>query len=148
DSIANRLQLQSTYPDKSLGRSVPYQVTRVPWGFGMMYIAGIVSGLLGIGSGALKVLAMDTIMKLPIKVSSATSNFMIGVTAAASSGIYFWKGDIVPEIAAPVAIGVLCGATIGARFLSRFRSVTIRQAFIVVMAIVAIEMLLRGFGIG
>ena len=148
DEWATRLRLDSYYPDHQMKRSVSYQVTRVPLGFVMMYIAGVVSGLLGIGSGALKVLAMDTAMRLPIKVSSATSNFMIGVTAAASSGIYFWKGDVVPEVAAPVAIGVLLGATVGARMLVRFRSVTIRRAFMVVMVIVAVEMLMKGLGIG
>ncbi len=148
DAIATKLRLNSYYPDRQQKGMVSYNVARVPLGFGMMFIAGIVSGLLGIGSGALKVLAMDTGMRLPIKVSSATSNFMIGVTAAASSGIYFWKGDIVPEIAAPVAIGVLVGATVGARMLVRFRSSTIRRVFIVVLIIVSVEMLLKGLGIG
>jgi uncharacterized membrane protein YfcA len=148
DAVANQLRLDSYYPDRQQKGMVSYQVTRVPLGFAMMYVAGIVSGLLGIGSGALKVLAMDTGMRLPIKVSSATSNFMIGVTAAASSGIYFWKGDVVPEIAAPVALGVLVGATVGARLLVRFRSSTIRKAFIVVLVIVSAEMLLKGLGIG
>lgn len=148
DALATRLRLNSYYPDRQQKGMVSYNVARVPLGFGMMFIAGIVSGLLGIGSGALKVLAMDTGMRLPIKVSSATSNFMIGVTAAASSGIYFWKGDIVPEIAAPVAIGVLVGATVGARMLVRFRSSTIRRVFIVVLIIVSVEMLLKGLGIG
>lgn len=148
DHLATKLRLNSYYPDRQQKGMVSYNVARVPLGFVMMFIAGIVSGLLGIGSGALKVLAMDTGMRLPIKVSSATSNFMIGVTAAASSGIYFWKGDVVPEIAAPVAIGVLVGATVGARMLVRFRSSTIRRAFIVVLVIVSIEMLLKGLGIG
>lgn len=148
DALATKLRLNSYYPDRQHKGMVSYNVARVPLGFVMMFVAGIVSGLLGIGSGALKVLAMDTGMRLPIKVSSATSNFMIGVTAAASSGIYFWKGDIVPEIAAPVAIGVLVGATVGARMLVRFRSSTIRRAFIVVLIIVSVEMLLKGLGIG
>jgi uncharacterized membrane protein YfcA len=112
-----------------------------------MFVAGIVSGLLGIGSGALKVLAMDTGMKLPIKVSSATSNFMIGVTAAASAGIYFWRGEVLPFVAAPVALGVLAGSILGAHMLVRFRSGTIRVAFTIMLIGVAIEMLLRGFGI-
>ena len=147
DAIATRLRLASSYPDRRLGGAVAYQVTHVPLGFGMMYVAGVVSGLLGIGSGALKVLAMDTAMRLPLKVSSATSNFMIGVTAAASAGIYFWRGDIVPLVAAPVALGVLVGATTGAKLLVRFRSATIRKIFIVVLAGVSIEMLLRGAGV-
>ena len=147
DRISTQLKLASTYPDRSSGTMAAYNVTNVPLGFGMMYIAGIVSGLLGIGSGALKVLAMDTAMHLPMKVSSATSNFMIGVTAAASSGIYFWRGDVIPVIAAPVAIGVLIGATAGAKMLVRFQNQTVRKLFLPVLAAVAIEMLLRGAGV-
>src|SRR5205823_8598079 len=109
--------LASSYPDAKLGREVPYNVTRVPVGFGIMYVAGVLSGMLGIGSGVFKVLAMDTAMRLPMKVSTTTSNFMIGVTAAASAGIYFQRGDIPPLIAAPVALGVLLGAFIGSRLL-------------------------------
>jgi len=147
DRIANRLKLSSTYPDRASGSVVAYNVTHVPLGFGMMYIAGIVSGLLGIGSGALKVLAMDTAMHLPMKVSSATSNFMIGVTAAASAGIYFWRGDVIPVVAAPVALGVLIGATAGAKLLVRFQNQTVRKLFLPVLAAVAIEMILRGAGV-
>src|SRR5579884_160449 len=148
DRLAARLRLASTYPDRALGKVVPYRVTRVPLGFGMMYVAGVVSGLLGIGSGALKVLAMDTAMRLPMKVSTATSNFMIGVTAAASAGIYFWRGDILPLVAAPVALGVLTGATVGAKLLVRFRNRTVRLIFLVVLFAVAVEMFLRGVGVG
>jgi uncharacterized membrane protein YfcA len=144
--LAEAFRLQSAYPESD-GRLVAYGVKGVPGGFVMMYIAGLVSGLLGIGSGALKVLAMDTTMGLPIKVSSATSNFMIGVTAAASAGIYFWRGDVMPLVAGPVALGVLLGATIGARFLVTFRSETIRLLFMAVLAVVSIEMLLRGAGV-
>jgi len=147
DAIASRLRLASSYPDQSMGRWVTYGVTGVPRGFGMMYVAGVVSGLLGIGSGALKVLAMDMAMRLPMKVSSATSNFMIGVTAAASAGIYFWRGDVVALIAAPVALGVLAGATIGARLLVRFDNTTVRLIFLPAVAAVSVEMLLRGLGV-
>ncbi len=147
DRLAERLRLASTYPDRAAGGTIAYNVTHVPAGFAMMFVAGIVSGLLGIGSGALKVLAMDTAMRLPMKVSSATSNFMIGVTAAASAGIYFWRGDVVPLIAAPVAIGVLLGAVAGAKLLVRFHNTTVRKLFLPVLAAVAIEMLLRGVGI-
>jgi len=147
DAIAARLRLASVYPDEALGRRVAYNVTGVPPGMGMMYVAGLVSGLLGIGSGALKVLAMDTAMRLPMKVSSATSNFMIGVTAAASAGIYFWRGDVVPLIAAPVALGVLVGATLGARLLVRFNNTTVRLIFLPVVVAVSLEMLLRGLGV-
>jgi len=147
DRAAARLKLASTYPDRASGGAIAYNVTNVPLGFGMMYVAGIVSGLLGIGSGALKVLAMDTAMRLPMKVSSATSNFMIGVTAAASAGIYFWRGDVIPTIAAPVALGILIGATAGAKLLVRFQNQTVRKLFLPVLAAVALEMLLRGVGV-
>jgi uncharacterized membrane protein YfcA len=147
DWFSTRLRLASTYPDKQTGRQIPYKVTHVPVGFGLMYIAGVVSGLLGIGSGALKVLAMDTAMRLPMKVSSATSNFMIGVTAAASAGIYFWRGDVQPLVAAPVALGVLLGATVGAKLLVNFKNRTVRLLFLPVLALVGIEMLLRGLGV-
>ena len=146
DAIAAYFRLASTYPGPN-GTRVAYGVKQVPAGFGMMYVAGLVSGLLGIGSGTLKVLAMDTAMGLPIKVSSATSNFMIGVTAAASAGIYFWRGDVTPAVAGPVALGVLSGATFGARFLVTASNDTVRLLFIVVLAAVSVEMLLRGAGI-
>ncbi len=109
-----------------------------------MYIAGMVSGLLGIGSGALKVPAMDLAMRLPIKVSSATSNFMIGVTAAASAGVYFARGDIDPFVAAPVAAGVLLGATVGSLLLGRLHGRIVRVAFVLVLLWVCVEMLLKG----
>jgi uncharacterized membrane protein YfcA len=109
-----------------------------------MYAAGVVSGLLGIGSGALKVPAMDLAMRLPIKVSSATSNFMIGVTAAASAGVYFMRGDIDPFVAAPVAAGVLIGATLGARLLPKMEGAVIRVIFVAVLLWVSLQMLLKG----
>jgi uncharacterized protein len=144
DRWAERLALPGSYPDARLGREVAYGVTGVPAGFGLMYVAGLLSGLLGIGSGTFKVLAMDTAMRLPMKVSTTTSNFMIGVTAAASAGIYFQRGDIDPLIAAPVALGVLTGASIGARLLARLSNATIRKIFIPLIAFVALEMLWRG----
>lgn len=147
DRLANWLRLSSSYPDKRLGREVPYQVTRTPLGLFMMYIAGLVSGLLGIGSGTFKVLALDTAMRLPMKVSTTTSNFMIGVTAAASAGIYFSRGDIPPLIAAPVALGILLGALIGAHLLARLSNKLLRIIFLVVIVVAAVEMVLHGFGI-
>jgi uncharacterized membrane protein YfcA len=144
DFWADRLRLHDTYYDPALGREVTYRVTRTPLGFALMYIAGIVSGLLGIGSGALKVPAMDLAMGLPIKVSTATSNFMIGVTAAASAGVYFTRGDIDPFIAAPVAAGVLLGATIGSQLLGRLTSRSIRMVFVLVLLWVSTEMLIKG----
>jgi uncharacterized membrane protein YfcA/uncharacterized membrane protein len=148
DRWANWLRLSSSYPDQHLHREVPYQVTRTPLGLAMMYVAGLVSGLLGIGSGTFKVLALDEAMRLPLKVSTTTSNFMIGVTAAASAGIYFSRGDIPPLIAAPVALGILLGALIGARLLAHLSNRILRIIFLVVIFVAAIEMVLHGMGIG
>jgi uncharacterized membrane protein YfcA len=111
-------------------------------------VAGVVSGLLGIGSGALKVIAMDGAMRLPMKVSSATSNFMIGVTAAASAGIYIARGDVDVAVASPVALGVLAGAFIGARILGRLTNRTVRLIFVPVLAAIGLETILRGLGVG
>ena len=147
DRLANWLRLSDSYPDQCLGREVSYQVTRTPLGMAMMHVAGIISGLLGIGSGTFKVLAMDTAMRLPMKVSTTTSNFMIGVTAAASAGIYFSRGDVPPLVAAPVALGVLLGAFLGTRLLTRLSNKALRLIFIPVMVIIALEMTLRGLGI-
>jgi uncharacterized protein len=146
DRFAQRLALASSYHDDKLGRTIDYQVSHVPTGFGMMLVAGILSGLLGIGSGTFKVLAMDTAMRLPMKVSTTTSNFMIGVTAAASAGIFFQRGDIDPVIAAPVALGVLLGATLGAKMLTRMSNVWLKKVFVPVIVLVALNMLARGFG--
>jgi uncharacterized protein len=142
---ADRLRLHASYFDEQLGREVSYRVSSTRIGLALMYVAGMVSGLLGIGSGALKVPAMDLAMGLPIKASTATSNFMIGVTAAASAGVYFARGDIDPFLAAPVAIGVLLGAAMGSRSLSRFKSSTIRQIFVVLLIWLSVQMLLRGW---
>ena len=148
DRLANWLHLASTYPDQKLGKEVPYQVTRTPWGLAMMYVAGLISGLLGIGSGTFKVLALDSLMRLPIKVSTTTSNFMIGVTAAASAGIYFSRGDIPPLIAAPVALGILIGALVGARLLAKMSNTILRILFLLVLFVSALEMILHGVGWG
>jgi uncharacterized membrane protein YfcA len=147
DRWAQWLSLASTYPDKRLRREIPYQVTRTPLGLLMMYVAGLISGLLGIGSGTFKVLALDVAMRLPMKVSTTTSNFMIGVTAAASAGIYFSRGDIPPLIAAPVALGILIGALAGARLLTRLSNKVLRVIFLVVIIVAAVEMVLHGLGI-
>jgi uncharacterized membrane protein YfcA len=147
DRWANWLRLSSSYPDKHLGKEISYQVTRTPLGLAMMYVAGVISGLLGIGSGTLKVLAMDTIMRLPMKVSTTTSNFMIGVTAAASAGIYFARGDIPPLVAAPVALGILAGAFVGARLLAHLSNRTLRLIFLPVLVVLATQMVLHGLGI-
>ncbi|MBC7693158.1 MAG: sulfite exporter TauE/SafE family protein [Methylotenera sp.] len=146
-SWAEKLRLNSSYPDFQLKKEVSYGVTNVPLGFVLMIGAGVISGLLGVGSGALKVPAMDTAMSLPIKVSSATSNFMIGVTAAASAGPSYMRGNIVPFLAAPVALGVLLGSYLGAKIMMRLRNKRIRSLFIVVLLLVSLEMALRAFGI-
>jgi uncharacterized protein len=139
------LELDASYPDYALGREVPYRVQRVPMGMALMYGAGLISALLGIGSGVLKIPAMDTALRLPIKVSSATSNFMIGVTAAASAGAYFLRGDIVAAIAGPVALGSVVGAVLGARILMRVPNDKLRVLFVVVLVALAIQMLCEAF---
>jgi uncharacterized membrane protein YfcA len=147
-ALASWLRLESSYPDRKLGREVPYSARRIRLGFALMWIAGVVSGLLGIGSGVLKVLAMDGAMRLPMKVSSATSNFMIGVTAAASAGIYLSRGDVDPRIATPVALGVLAGALVGARLLQHISNRAVRLVFLPVLVVVGLETIGRGLGFG
>ena len=142
--LAHRLRLRNSYFDDAQGSEVAYEPARPMLGLLLMYVAGIVSGLLGIGSGALKVPAMDLAMELPIKVSTATSNFMIGVTAAASAGLYFARGQIDPFIAAPVAIGVLAGAFVGSKLLSRVSRRALRTTFVAVLIVVSLQMLVRG----
>ena len=142
DPLAGRLRLDGTYP--SLQGEKHYHVQRVPLGFGVMAGAGALSGMLGIGSGALKVLAMDQAMCLPFKVSTTTSNFMIGVTAAASAGIYLARGYVDPGLAMPVVLGVLAGATLGARVLATTRSALLRVIFAIVVALLGFEMIING----
>jgi len=142
DPLSRRLRLASTYPTAhGLQR---YGVQNVPAGFGLMALAGVLSGLLGIGSGALKVLAMDQLMHLPFKVSTTTSNFMIGVTAAASAGIYLSRGYIDPALALPVMLGVLAGALVGARILAHANARVLRRIFAVVIVALALEMAYKG----
>jgi len=148
DRWADWLHLASSYPDHHLRQDVSYQVTHTPLGMAMMYVAGVISGLLGIGSGTFKVLALDTLMRLPLKVSTTTSNFMIGVTAAASAGIYFSRGDLLPLVAAPVALGILIGALIGTRLLQHMSNKLLRLIFLPVMGATALEMILHGIGFG
>jgi len=147
DPLALRFGLEGTYYDAPLDREVKYRATRVRQGFLAMFGAGLLSGLLGIGSGAFKVLAMDYFMRLPMKVSTATSNFMIGVTSAATAGVYFARGDIHPLLATPVAVGVLAGAVAGTRLMARMRNTTVRKAFLPVLAYLAASMILRGLGV-
>jgi uncharacterized membrane protein YfcA len=143
DKWSARLRLDSDYPTPA-GRQ-PYSVRRIPTGFGIMFGAGVLSALLGIGSGILKVLAMDQVMGLPFKVSTTTSNFMIGVTAAASAGVYLHRGYIDPSIAFPVMLGVLAGAHLGARILTRANPQWLRKVFTGIVVVMAIEMLYKGF---
>jgi uncharacterized membrane protein YfcA len=140
---SQRLGLAGAFPSAG-GGVVRYNVDNVPAGLLMMYFAGVLSALLGIGSGIFKVLAMDGAMKLPMKVSSATSNFMIGVTATASAGAFLLRGDVRPEIAAPVAVGIIIGSWIGAWAMVRMPAMLIRRIFVVVLAIVSIQMILKG----
>lgn len=140
--LIKMLKTQSSY---TIGQEVNhYNLQNVGGGFLVMSLAGILSGLLGIGSGALKVIAMDSIMKIPFKVSTSTSNFMIGVTAAASAGIYLSRGYIDPVLSMPVMTGVLAGSLIGARILIKSRTKSIRVVFALVIAVLAIEMIYNG----
>ena len=144
DRIANYFHLHGSYYDQSERCEVAYKVSGTTLGLGLMYVAGVVSALLGVGSGALKVPAMDIAMHMPIKASAATSDFMIGVTAAASAGAYFARGQINPIIAAPITIGVLIGAVVGSRLLNRVAPRYVQALFVLVLIIIAIEMLQRG----
>lgn len=139
DPLAHKLKLEGSYP--TVHGQESYHARRVPLGFGMMFGAGTLSGLLGIGSGALKVLAMDQAMALPFKVSTTTSNFMIGVTAAASAGIYLSRGFLDPGLAMPVMLGVLAGSLLGTKVLVRAKSQSIRIVFSLVVVALAIEMI-------
>ena len=141
------LRLDSNYPDRALGHDIGYTVQRLPLGMMLMYGAGLLSALLGIGSGVLKIPAMDTALRPPIKVSSATSNFMIGATAAASAGAYFVRGDIVTAITAPVALGSVLGAGLGARILMIMSIEKLRIMFVGVLLVLAAQMMLAAFGI-
>jgi uncharacterized protein len=138
DAIANYLKLNSNYPTPD--GLISYQVQAVPAGFSIMLVAGVLSGLLGIGSGGFKVLAMDQAMRLPFKVSTTTSNFMIGVTAAASAGVYLARGYIDPGLAMPVMLGVLPGAFLGAKILVGTKTQTLRIIFSLVLAAMAFKM--------
>jgi uncharacterized protein len=141
---SDRLGMSGSYPTPGGGR-LAYKVDRIPWGFATMLGAGTLSGLLGIGSGAVKVLAMDRIMRIPFKVSTTTSNFMIGVTAAASAGIYLSRGYIDPGLAFPVMLGVLAGSLLGAKVLVRTRVSLLRTIFAIVILGLGVEMIVNGW---
>jgi uncharacterized membrane protein YfcA len=142
DKLATWLRLHGTFPSPNGPQS--YEARRVPVGFGLMFLAGLLSGLLGIGSGAVKVLALDQAMALPFKVSTTTSNFMIGVTAAASAGIYLARGQIDPGLALPVVLGVLIGSMLGARMLMGASVRVLRGVFAVVIVVLGLQMIYQG----
>jgi uncharacterized membrane protein YfcA len=145
DAMADRLRLHGSFFDRSLGRVVAYRVYRTRLGLAVSYVAGIASGLLGIGGGVFKVPVMNLAMGIPIKACTATSNFMIGVTAATSAAVYFMRGEVLPFVAAPVAVGVLFGARTGAGLLGGMRSSSIRLIFVAVLAVSALKMFQEGF---
>lgn len=142
DRLATLLRMDGSYPTP--GGPQTYHVHGIPVGFGLMFVAGMLSGLLGIGSGAVKVLAMDQAMRLPFKVSTTTSNFMIGVTAAASAGVYLNRGYVDPGLAMPVMLGVLAGSLLGARVLVRAQTRMLRIVFSLVIVLLGAEMIYNG----
>lgn len=144
DRLATALALNGSYHNHATSEIVSYRVCRTGAGFALSGVAGVMSGLLGIGGGVIKVPAMSVFMRIPIKVAAATSTFMIGVTAAASAGVYFARGDIDPYIAGPTAIGVVCGSLFGSRQMRRLNSAVLRAAFTIVLIVIAIQMLYRG----
>jgi uncharacterized protein len=144
DALSRKLRLTGSYYDKALCRQVDYQVTRTLPGLIIMYFSGIAAGLLGIGAGIFKVPAMDQVMGMPFKASTATSNFMIGVTAASAAVVYFARGDVKTFVAGPVVLGVLYGAILGARLMVRLRPARIRMFFIPLLIYTACEMIYRG----
>src|SRR5258708_1553734 len=139
DPLATKLKMNGTFPDTSGIRQ--YNVYGVPAGFSLMFGAGALSGLLGIGSGALKVVAMDQAMNIPFKVSTTTSNFMIGVTAAASAGVYLSRGYIDPALSMPVMLGVLIGSLLGTRVLVKTQTKLLRLVFSGVIVLLGLAML-------
>src|SRR6202167_3341791 len=143
DPLATRLRMNGSFPSEE-GGTRQYNVQSVPTGFSLMFGAGALSGLLGIGSGAVKVLAMDQAMKIPFKVSTTTSNFMIGVTAAATAGVYLSRGYIAPGITMPVMLGVLAGSMIGARVLVKAKVKALRYLFAIVIVALGMEMIFNG----
>jgi len=146
DPLATRLGLDGVLPTEQ--GPLPYHVRGVPMGLGLMFVAGILSGLLGIGSGALKVLAMDQAMRIPFKVSTTTSNFMIGVTAAASAGVYLTRGYIDPGLALPVVLGVLLGSFFGAKAIRSLPARALRIVFSIVIFTLAVQMIYNGLAGG
>lgn len=147
DRVARTLKLGGEYTDQSTGKVVRYEVTRTPQTLGVSYLAGIVSGLLGVGGGVIKVPTMNLVSRIPVKVASATSNFMIGVTAAASASVYFLRGEVHPLLAAPLMIGVVAGAAVGTRLLRRTPPTRVKILLAVLLAFIALNMILRGLNV-
>jgi hypothetical protein len=144
DRVSRRLRLAGAFHDMALKRQVEYQVTHCVTALIIMYFSGIAAGLLGIGAGIFKVPAMDQVMGMPFKASTATSNFMIGVTAASGAVVYFARGDVKPLVAGPVVLGVLLGALVGARLMVRMKATTVRRMFIPLILYTAAMMIYRG----
>lgn len=144
DRMSRFLRLGDSYFDKRLNREIQYNVTGIPAALGIMFVAGIISGILGIGAGVVKVLAHEIAMKVPTKVSTATSNFMIGVTAAAAAGVYLRRGWVLPFLVVPVATAVLAGAMLGTIIMERLSNNMIRKIFAAALAIIGIQMLVHG----
>lgn len=144
DRLSQKLKLAGSYYDHLLHRQIDYQVTGTIPGLIIMYFSGAAAGLLGIGAGIFKVAAMDQVMRMPFKASTATSNFMIGVTAASGAVVYFARGDVKPLVAGPVVLGVLLGAVVGARLMFRLPTTVIRKLFIPLIVYTAIEMIYKG----
>ncbi len=144
DAFSRWLELEGRYPDQALGREIEYRAGRAYLGAPLMFGAGVIAGLLGIGAGALKVLIHDLVMGLPPKVSTTTSNLIIGVTALAGTSVYLANGLIDPGLAAPVVLGVATGAFVGTRVLVRLSNEAVRRLFLVVLIVLAAEMLSRG----
>ncbi len=147
DKISAALRLGSEYPDHISKLTIRYEVTKTPHTLGISYVAGIVSGLLGVGGGIISVPTMNLVSKVPVKVASATSNFMIGVTAAASGSVYFIRGDVHPLLVAPLMIGVVGGAAIGTRLLRVTPPNQVKVAFAILLAIVSVLMILKGLNL-
>ncbi|HUL16003.1 MAG TPA: sulfite exporter TauE/SafE family protein [Terriglobales bacterium] len=144
DAVSQWLELEGSYPDQVLGKTVHYKARRAYFGAPLMFGAGIIAGLLGIGAGAVKVLIHDLVMGLPPKVSTTTSNLIIGVTALAGTSVYLYAGLIKPGLAAPVILGVVIGAFLGTRLLVRLSNQAVRRVFLFILLILAAEMIFRG----
>jgi hypothetical protein len=144
DAFSRWLELEGSYPDQVLGETIYYKARRAYFGAPLMFGAGVIAGLLGIGAGAVKVLIHDLVMGLPPKVSTTTSNLIIGVTALAGSSVYLAAGLIDPGLAAPVILGVVIGALLGTRLLVRLSNRSVRNFFLVVLIVLAVQMIVRG----